>query len=124
MVAACISIFVIIIIMSFMFFRAKRKDYAKAILPLISVPLAHSIASGATVYIAELLGVSEKWPHIAIGIDMTALLVGGVFLGISSKLIEPKRSRNFFVILSMVFMVILTWVLASSILDQYVTTTM
>lgn len=118
MIAACITIVLMIFIMSFMFFRSGRKDYGIAILPLISVPLAHAAGYILAPYIITLFELGTKQALILIGIDLTSLMIGGILLGGTSKNIESKKNRNLFLILSALFLIILSWVLVNSIIDS------
>lgn len=119
MSAACISMVLVFFATSFLFFRSGRRDYGLAILPLISVPLGHSIATFVVPYLVSHFSFfADKYVLIFIGIDMSALILGCIALGITSQNIESNKNRRLFITLSIVYLIIIAWVVLSNVLSS------
>lgn len=109
MIVDCWVIVVIILVISSVFLRTKRKDYALAVLPLAIVPLAHIVSSPVSKIIAKIY--PWEFNDIRLSFEIIALVVTGIFLTQSSMKIKSKTSRNAFLILCASFCIILELVL-------------
>ena len=109
MLFACWAIVIVLLAMLVVFMRAKKKEYALAVLPLTLVPFAH-IVSGVIARLVDPL-VFLSYTEIRVLIDLTAALFSCLLLGFSSRGIEEKRSRRLFTIFCAGFTILLTWVL-------------
>ena len=119
MSAACISMVLVIFATSFLFFRSGRRDYGLAIMPLISVPLGHVLANFILPYLVKHFSFfADKYALIFVGIDITALIFGCIALGITSQNVESKKNRRLFLTLSMIYLIIIAWVLLSDVLNS------
>ena len=112
MLVECVSIILIVLVMAFMFLRAKRKEYAIVTLPLLVLPLMHIVS----LLVAEPLNgiFSLDASGITVAIDATALVISCMFLGFFSHRISSKKARNVYMLICGVFVVVLTWVLIAN----------
>ena len=126
MLFACWAIVIVLLAMVVVFMRAKKKDYALAVLPLTLVPFAHIISGVAIVPLivlpfihilsnplAHLLDplLPLTLPELRIAVDMTAGLVSCLLIGLTARHIRERRTRNAFMICCSGFLIILTLVL-------------
>ncbi len=109
MIVDCWVIVVIILIISGVFLRSRRKDYALAVLPLAIVPLAHIVSSPVAILASKI----HPWEiaDIRLGFEVTALVITGILLTQFSLQIKSKVSRNAFLVLCAAFCIILELVL-------------
>ncbi len=115
MVIECATIVLIIAMISFIFLRTKRINYAFVTLPLLTIPLMHLLGQ-AIVYF-----VTEKLDHlinvtIILSCDVLGLLVGALLLGILLHKIPAKKAQVSFAVVAAVFMVALSIVLMTSLI--------
>ena len=109
MLFACWAIVIVLLAMVVVFMRAKKKEYALAVLPLTLVPFAH-IVSGVIARLIDPL-IPLNFIELRVLIDLTAALFSCLLLGFSSRGITEKRSRRLFTIFCAGFTILLTWVL-------------
>ena len=109
MIIECLTITLIILMMSFIFLRSKRPNYALVTLPLLSVPVFYLIGQ----FVAYLFLTGNQT-----GIDITllssiliGLLVRALFVGMLIWQLGVKKARATFATISAVFMVALSVVL-------------
>lgn len=109
MYVECITIVLIIAVISFIFLRTKRTNYALATLPLLTVPLLHLAGMG----VSYLLFKENHMARVAtaLSFDLLGLLVGALLLGMLLQKLPNKRQRLGFALISAVFMVTLSIVL-------------
>lgn len=111
MIVESISIILIILVASFMFARAKKVKYGIATIPLISVPVFHIIAS----LITPLLSNDINTTAIAITLaDIAALVISALLLGLFSNVFSSKSTKTSYLVLSGLFVFILTSVFVCS----------
>lgn len=72
MLFACWAIVIVLLAMVVVFMRAKKKDYALAVLPLTLVPFAHIISGVISRFLDSLIFLS--FTQIRVLIDLTAAL--------------------------------------------------
>ena len=114
MLFACWAIVIVLLAMVIIFLRARKKEYAVAILPLLIAPVIHIFS-----------GVAAKWLDAAVPltagqlrviIDLTAGLISCLLLGLASRGIADRRTRNGFFWCCAGFVVVLTLVLVTNTL--------
>lgn len=108
MTVECISIILVILCTSFIFFRTKRKDYAIAVLPLTIVPFIHFIAYHAVNYSFAVL--KSNAGKILPMSDIIALVLSCIIVGIMSGSIKSKTARRSYIAISTVFLIALVWI--------------
>jgi len=109
MLFACWAILVLMVLMSITFLRARRREYAIAIMPLCITPAVY-IFSGILSRVVDPI-VAFSSIEIRILINIAAGLIACLLLGISSRGIAGKRSRNAFFAGCSLFVVVLSLVL-------------
>ncbi len=118
MLFACWAIVIILSLMAIVFLRARKKEYAVAILPLLIAPFVHIfsgiLAKGADAFLPLSTG------QIRIIIDLTAGLISCLLLGLASRGIPERRTRNGLFWCCAGFVVILTLVLVTNTLTAIV----
>ena len=114
MVVECVTIVLIILLVSAIFLRARRKDYAFTTFPLLILPLMHILSLLFAPPLAR--SFSQEVSGVIVAIDAAALVVSCIVLGVVSNTIPMKKSRNIYLIVCGVFVVILTWVLIADVL--------
>lgn len=109
MVMENVAILVIIGIMIVVFLRAKRPQYALSVIPFLFVPGIHLLG----LYVADDLakGMDFTAHQISVGVDILALVVGCLLLGLLSHNILSRKSRSVFLIMGGLFNLLLTWIL-------------
>lgn len=115
MLFACWAIVIVLLAMVVVFKRAKKKDYALAVLPLTLVPFAHIISGVISRFLDSLIFLS--FTQIRVLIDLTAALFSCLLLGFSSRGIPEKRNRRLFTIFCAGFTILLIWVLVYNTLS-------
>lgn len=115
MLFACWAIVIVLLAMVVVFMRARKKEYALAVLPLTLVPFAHIVSGVMARFLDSLIPLS--FAGIRILIDLTAALFSCLLLGFSSRGIAEKRSRRLFTIFCAGFTILLTWVLVYNTLS-------
>ena len=109
MVMENVTILIIIGIMIVVFLRAKKTQYALSVIPFVFVPGTHLLG----LYFAQRLdfGMGFTVHQISVGIDILALVVGCLLLGLLSHNILSKKSRSVFLVMGGLFNLLLTWIL-------------
>ncbi len=108
MPSECLVIALIIGSLSFSFFRAKRKNWGYAVLPLSVVPLV----TGAVMYVAENIFRAEYSFLLPMGLVIGSLTVSCIWIGISCVvLVKSKKLRAPYLMISMGFSVVLSFIL-------------
>lgn len=116
MLFACWAIVIVLVCMMIIFMRARKKEYALAVLPLAMVPFIH-IFSGllARLFSSFLpLGI----PELRVSIDLGVALVSCLLLGFTSRAVSEKRNRRLLLVFCSAFIIILTWVLVFDTLSK------
>lgn len=114
MLVECICIILIIALMSVIFLRAHRKDFAVTTLPLLILPLLHIFSLALSKPLSGPLPLDGN--GITIAIDALGLVISCTAFGFFSNRIASKRSRMGYLICCGGFVTILTWVLISDTL--------
>ena len=110
MVVECWAILLIILVMSYMYSRAGRRNFGVAILPLTFVPFAHLIGGPLSRFLSDRTLLS--YPNtIQISIDVLAVVVSCLIFGAFSRTVQKKSSRMAYLFLCAGFTVVLAWVL-------------
>lgn len=113
MVVECITIVLIIVLISFIFLRAKRDNYALVTLPLISVPVFHLIGQVIIYFFIK----EDKTAAVItnLSFDLLGLLLGALLLGMLIGKLPAKRARVSFLTIAIIFLVSLSIVLMTSL---------
>jgi len=111
----CITIVLIIAMISFIFLRTKRRRYALLTLPLIFVPAMHVAAQ---LFLAFIFTNFDRTAQaiMIISFDLVGLLVGGLLQGMLLHHLPGKRTRVGFAVIAAFYMIALTIVLMTSLL--------
>ena len=105
MAGECLVIALIIGILSIVFFRAKRKNWALAAMPLGIVPLI----SGVVLYSAEHFFKIEYTFVLPMTLIVFSLVVSCIWIGIASAiLIKTKKMRVYYLVVSVAFVLVLS----------------
>ena len=112
MVVECVTIVLIILLVTAIFLRARRKDYAFTTFPLLILPLMHILSAAFAHPLTKVFPLDVN--GVTVAIDATALVVSCIVLGVVSNTIPSKKSRNVYLIVCGTFVVILTWVLIAN----------
>lgn len=109
MLFACWAIVIVLVAMALVFLRAGKKEYALAVLPLAITPFVHifsAVLANALDTVCSLTPV-----ELRVVIDLTGALIACLLIGVSSRYIQGRRSRNLFSVVCSAFIIILTIVL-------------
>ncbi len=109
MLFACWAIVIVLVAMALVFLRAGKKEYALAVLPLAITPFVHifsAVLANALDTVCSLTPV-----ELRVVIDLTGALIACLLIGVSSRYIQGRRSRNLFSVVCSGFIIILTIVL-------------
>lgn len=106
---ACWAIVIVLGSMFVVFMRARKREYAFAIIPLVLLPLVH-IFSGL---LARLLAAALPFgpSDLRRAIDVSGGLVACLLIGWTARHIQGKRTRMMFAVCCTSFLIILTLVL-------------
>lgn len=108
MASECLVIAVIILALSAGCFRAKRKNWGLAVLPLAFVPFAVGIGMNVTEYVLKV----EYTVMVPAVIIMAALMVACLWIGITSQiLIKTTKLRIPYVGVSVAFIFTLSLIM-------------
>lgn len=118
MLFACWAIVIVLSLMVLVFLRARKKEYAVAILPLLIAPFVHIFSGLLAKGMDTFLSLSTG--QIRIMIDLTAGLISCLLLGLASRGIPDRRTRNGLFWCCAGFVVILTLVLVTNTLTAIV----
>ena len=114
MIIECITIVSIIVMISFIFLRTKRRRYAIVTFPLITIPLLHIVGQAIAYFFFKGDNTAE---HITVlSFDLLGILLGALFMGMLIGNIHSKKARLSFVIISAFFMIALAIVLMTDLL--------
>ena len=116
MLFACWAIVIVLVCMMVIFMRARKKEYALAVLPLAMVPFIHIFSGILARLFSGFLPFSI--PELRVFIDLGVALVSCLLLGFSTRAIPEKANRRLLMVFCSVFIIILTWVLIFDILSQ------
>lgn len=117
MLFACWSIVIVLAAMFFVFMRARKKEYAVAVLPLVITPLMHICSGVLARWLDGILPLT--WVELRIALDLIAALISCLLIGFSSRSIPVRRSRNVFLVFCSGFIIILTLALIINVLSNY-----
>ena len=109
MLFACWAILVLMVLMSITFLRARRREYTIAILPLSITPAVYIFSGILSRAVDPIVAFSSM--EIRILINIAAGLIACLLLGVSSRGIAEKRSRNMFFAGCSLFVFVLSLVL-------------
>lgn len=118
MLFACWAIVVVLLAMAVIFLRARKKEFAVAILPLLITPAIHIVSGVVAKWLSGAVALSAG--QLRVIIDLTAGLISCLLLGLVSRGIEERRTRNGFFWCCAGFVVILTLVLVTNTLTAIV----
>ena len=118
MLFACWAIVVVLLAMAVIFLRARKKEFAVAILPLLITPAIHIVSGVVAKWLSGVVALSAG--QLRVIIDLTAGLISCLLLGLVSRGIEERRTRNGFFWCCAGFVVILTLVLVTNTLTAIV----
>lgn len=116
MLVECVTIVLVILLVSASFFRARRKDYAFTTFPLLILPLMHILSAFLAKPLSRIFPLDVS--GVTVAIDATALVISCIVLGVVSNTIPSKKARNVYLIICGTFVVVLTWVLITNTLVQ------
>lgn len=117
MVVECLAITIIILAISVLYLRTRRKQYALATIPLVLLPASNVMLAWAARYAERVLPFSRA--SIAIAIFASAALVSCVMAGVFSSHLTKKYTRASYLFMSIVFNVILLMILINTALLQF-----
>lgn len=103
MLVEAICITLILAIMVFMFLRSGRKDYAIATVPLLIVPIFHTVSN--LIYDVFKIAISV---NVKAAVDVVGLAIAVAIMGFISSKYKTKASRFGYLLVSGGFTVILT----------------
>ena len=115
MVVECLSICIIILLISFVFFRARKPEYALLTGILLIVPAVHFLGEIFGRHLAFAMGVG--FSPLLVALDAAALTMSCVLVGLFSGKLESKRQRKGFLVLACSYSMILTWVLIFNVVS-------
>ena len=115
MFVECITIVLIISMISSIFLRTKRRRFALLSLPLILVPAMHVVAQLVLTFIFPNFDQMAQ-AVMTISFDLAGLLVGGLLEGMLLHHLPGKRTRVGFAVIAAFYMIALTVVLMTSLL--------
>lgn len=95
MLVESIAIFIIFCIMIFLFLRAGKKNYAVAAAPLLFVPLFQVLANVLHAIIGRYVGFDIKAMIVLIGLSVALVMIGAF-----SVVVNGKRARIVYIVLS------------------------
>ena len=113
MVIECITIILIILMISFIFLRSKRENYALVTLPLISVPLLHLVGQFINYFFIKEDQNAAVITNLSF--DLLGLLIGALLLGLLVNNIPLKKAKISFVMISGIFLIALSIVLMTNL---------
>ena len=108
LVMESVSITVILLAVAFLFLRAKRALYAKSVLPLMIVPLAHSAGHPISYFLASFFPLDRI--QVFLVVDILALIISCVLLGVFAGKFHNKTSRLVYLVSGCAFVLILSLV--------------
>ena len=117
MLFACWSIVIVLAAMFFVFMRAHKREYAVAVLPLVITPLMHICSGVLARWLDGILPLT--WVELRVALDLIAALISCLLIGLSSRSIPVRRSRNVFLIFCSGFIIILALALIINVLSTY-----
>lgn len=106
----CFAIIVLILAMFFVYMRAGKRRLAFSVIPLVSVPASHIVAS----FLLEFVP-SDYSAVVYVLIDMLGLICAAIFAGICSSAYK-KKGRVVYLVISGVFDFVLACILILNIL--------
>lgn len=110
---ACWAIVIVLSSMFLVFMRARKREYAYAIIPLVLLPLVHIFSGLLARLLAAVLPFGPS--DLRRAIDVTGGLVACLLIGWTARRIQGKRTRMMFAVCCTCFLVILTLVLVVGI---------
>ena len=113
---ACWAIVIVLLCMMIIFMRARKKEYALAVLPLAMVPFVHIFSGLLGRLFSSFLPFTAA--ELRVCIDLAAALVSCLLLGVTSRAVPEKRNRRLLMVFCSVFIILLTWVLIFDTLSQ------
>ncbi len=115
---ACWATAVILVMMSLVFFRSKKRSYALAVLPL-ALPSVMYIVSGVLARSLDRTIFFASSFQIRIALDLAAALVSCVLIGFASNVLSAsKRTRMLFCLCCTAFVVVFSGLLIMSSVVQ------
>ena len=118
MLFACWAIVIVLLAMELVFLRARKKEYAVAILPLLITPAVYIVSGVVSGWLSGFLSLAAG--QIRVIIDLTAGMVSCLLLGLASRGIAERRTRNAFFWCCAGFVLILTLALVTNTLAAIV----
>ena len=115
MLFACWAIVIVLVLMFFVLMRGNQKEYARAIVPLGVLPAVHIFSALLANWIDRVLNLPITPNELRVAIDVTAGLISCLLMGLTSRHIAEKRTRNLFAWVCCGFLIILTLVLVFNI---------
>lgn len=110
MIFECSAIIVVILVMSYLLFRSEGSSgWGIGVLPLTLVPASHIVGPRLSLMLVRLFGL--EYLTMRIGVDIFALVITCLLLGVISSRIKRKRSRWAYLAVCGGFSAILTCVL-------------
>ena len=114
MLFACWAIVIVMAAMFVVFMRARKKEYAFAILPLAMTPFGHIFSGIVARWLDPLLPMTA--PELRVAIDVVISLIACLLLGVSSLHIREKRNRTLFLVCCSGYIIISTVALVTNVL--------
>lgn len=113
---ACWAIVIVLICMMVIFMRARKKEYALAVLPLAMVPFIHIFSGILARFFSGFLPFSIA--ELRVFIDLGVALVSCLLLGFTTRAVPEKMNRRLLMVFCSAFIIILTWVLIFDTLSK------
>ena len=109
LVFECVAIIFILIAIFIIDMRANRPNYSLAVVPLAFVPGAYVLARLFPSKLPNWMHLTT--PKLQAGFVLIAMLVSCVLIGFLSASMETKKARVSYVVLSSLFIIVLTFIL-------------
>lgn len=113
MLFACWAIVIVLVAVSIIFMRAKKREYAVAVLPLAIVPFVHIFSAWLANRLNGIIALHAV--EIQIVLDVTAALIACVLTGYFARKITHTRTRMGFTLSCAGFTIILALALVINI---------
>ncbi len=116
MLIECAAIFLLISAVSFMYVRAKKKNYALATVSLLILPLANILAYAASGKLSDILPMDKFTIYAAINI--VAVVISSCLVGAMSYKFPKRSTKTAYVIMSLIFNIALAAILVYNMFEN------
>lgn len=115
MLIECVVIWGLIVVVSLMYIRAKKKDYALATVPLTILPLVNVLAYTSSGGLSKLFPMDEFTVYAALNI--VAVVISSCFVGIMSGKFKKRATRVAYITMSLIFNIVLAAILVYNMFE-------